>query len=364
MKINNVADPGSLRSMFQDQDFVFRTLAEKSVAGIYVVQDGIFRFVNHNAASYAGYTIEEFIGKKSDSIVHPDDRDKVKKTARKLLRSSSSSPHEFRIITKQGQVRWIMETVASISYGRRPAILGNSMNVTDLKKAQEDLRISEGLYRTIFESTGAATIIIEEDSRISLINSEFEKLSGFRKADIENSKEWREFVLREDMPRLKEQLQKTGSGIPVKFEFRVLNKKGQIRNVFLTAASIPGTRKSIVSFIDITDRKLAEEAEQQREQELTIKTRELEELNAAMRVLMKHRENDKSELEEKVLFNVKELVLPYLDRLKKSRLEKDSMDYVESIESSLKEIVSPFVHQLSSKYLSLTHRELQVAEPY
>ena len=243
MKIDRVDDSGSLRSMFQGQDIVFRTLAEKSVAGIYVVQDGIFMFVNHNAASYAGYTIEEFIGKKSDSIVHPDDRDKVKKTARKLLRTSSSSPHEFRIITKQGQIRWIMETVASISYGRRPAILGNSMNITDLKKAQEDLRISEGLYRTIFESTGAATIIIEEDSRISLINSEFEKLSGFRKTDIENVKEWREFVLREDVLQFRELLQKTGSGIPVKYEFKFLNKRGQVRNVFLTTASIPGTRK-------------------------------------------------------------------------------------------------------------------------
>jgi PAS domain S-box-containing protein len=254
-----------------------------------------------------------------------------------------------------------METVASISFNRRPAILGNSMNITDVKLAQEKLRLSESLYRTIFESTGAATIIVEEGSEISLVNSEFEKLSCFRKADIENVKNWKEFVLPDDMRMLADLVQKAGPAVPVKLEFRVKSGSGQVRNVFLTIAAIPGTRRRIVSFIDITDRKLAEEAEKQRKQELTIKTRELEELNAAMRVLLKHRETEKGELEEKVLHNVKELVLPYLGMLKKSRLDSDGVEYIKSLEANLKEIVSPFIHQLSSKYLSLTHRELQVA---
>jgi PAS domain S-box-containing protein len=122
---------------------LFRTLSERSMAGIYVVQDGRFCFVNDNAATYAGYSAEELIAKKSDFMVHAEDRQAVKLNARDMLRGVKSSPHEFRIITKQGKVRWVLETVASITFGGRPAILGNSMDITEEKRAQERLQESE-----------------------------------------------------------------------------------------------------------------------------------------------------------------------------------------------------------------------------
>ena len=76
---------------------------------------------------------------------------------------------------------------------------------------------------------------------------------------------------------------------------------------------------------------------------------------------MKQREGDKSELEEKVLSNVKDLVLPYLERLKKSSLDRNQMLSVSILESNLTEIVSPFSRKLTSKYLALTPTEIRVA---
>ena len=98
-----------------------------------------------------------------------------------------------------------------------------------------------------------------------------------------------------------------------------------------------------------------------RTRELETKTQNLEELNTALKVLLQKRDEDKIELEEKVLVNVQELVATYLEKLKKSGLDDRQKTYVDIIESNLNDIVSPFVRGLSNKYLSLTPTEIQTA---
>jgi PAS domain S-box-containing protein len=122
--------------------------------------------------------------------------------------------------------------------------------------------------------------------------------------------------------------------------------------------------------IDITDRKLLEAAltkvnedlESQvaeRTKELGAKTRRLEEFNAALKVLLKLREEDRTELEETILLNVKSLIVPYVEKLKKSRLGGDQMTYLTILESHIQEIASPFTKRLSGKYPGLTPAEVQ-----
>ncbi len=100
---------------------------------------------------------------------------------------------------------------------------------------------------------------------------------------------------------------------------------------------------------------------EKRTRELEIKTNNLEETNTALKVLLKRREEDKIELGDNVLANVKELVLPYLEKLKKSQSEPHQMTLVDILESNLKDIVSPFATKLSSRYLNLTPTEIRVA---
>ena len=134
-----IAERKQVEKSLQESEALYRTLAERSFAGVYVVQDGKFRFINSNAASYAGYKWEELVNQKVDQVVHPQDREKVRKDARAMLRGELITPYEFRIITKQGQIRWIMETVTYISYEGKRAILGNSMNITDRKQMEEQI---------------------------------------------------------------------------------------------------------------------------------------------------------------------------------------------------------------------------------
>lgn len=124
--------------------------------------------------------------------------------------------------------------------------------------------------------------------------------------------------------------------------------------------------------VDITERKQLEAAltkvneeleglVDQRTGELKAKTRRLEEFNAALKVLLKQREEDRRELEESILHNVKSLITPYLEKLRKSRLSEDQMTYLTILESHIEELTSPFTKRLSQKYLGLTSLEIQAA---
>jgi DNA-binding CsgD family transcriptional regulator len=110
------------------------------------------------------------------------------------------------------------------------------------------------------------------------------------------------------------------------------------------------------------ERKQAEKASKIRKAELEVKTKNLEETNTALRVLLRQREEDKAELESNVLSNVKQLVIPFIDKLKGSKLETNQMRYVDVLESNLYEITSPFSRNLSSKDLGLSPSQLRVAD--
>jgi DNA-binding CsgD family transcriptional regulator len=80
-----------------------------------------------------------------------------------------------------------------------------------------------------------------------------------------------------------------------------------------------------------------------------------------LRVLLKAREKDKSELEDKVLPNIKDLVLPYIERIRKTSLNNNQRSCIDILESNLEEIVSPFARKLSSRFIGLTPTEIRVA---
>jgi len=163
---------------------LYQTLAEKSMAGVYIVQDRVFRYLNVNAAAYAGYTPEELIGKEAYFIVHPEDRKWVKLRAGQMLRGEREAPYEFRIQTRDGRERWILETVISTVYEGRPAILGNSMDVTDLKKAETDVRESHQLLSNIISFLPNATLIIDQNGTVLAWNHAMEELTGVKAEDM------------------------------------------------------------------------------------------------------------------------------------------------------------------------------------
>jgi len=128
------------------------------------------------------------------------------------------------------------------------------------KRTEEALRISKEKYRTVFETTGTATVIVEEDV-ISLANTEFEKLSGYAKEEVEGRKRWTEFIVEEDLEKMKEYyrlFRLDPSAVPVNYEFRARDRNGNVKDIFMKIARVKDTKKIVVSLLDITELKRAE----------------------------------------------------------------------------------------------------------
>ncbi len=122
-----------------------------------------------------------------------------------------------------------------------------------------------------------------------------------------------------------------------------------------------GPLRIVVSHEEITDLKLAEEELRVSKQELESQKVNLEEANIALKVLLRQRDEDKQEMEQKVLTNIKDLVFPYIEKLKRAPLRPKDHTNVEIIETHLNEVISPLLQQLSHLSILLTPQEMQIA---
>ncbi len=119
---------------------LYRTLADSSHAGVFIVQDGKFQFVNPHIPEYSGYLVNELIGNDSYNFVHPEDRDLLRLHAINMLKGKRTNPYEYRIIDRKGNIKRLMETVRSITYGGKRAVLGNTMDITERYQMESLLR--------------------------------------------------------------------------------------------------------------------------------------------------------------------------------------------------------------------------------
>jgi PAS domain S-box-containing protein len=114
-----------------------RKVFENSQVGVFIVQDGKFKYVNREFENYTGYTKEELLERPSLDLIYPEDREKVRENAIKMLRGERTRAYEFRSVRKDGQIMWIMERVTSIKYQGKRATLGSYMDITEHKQELE-----------------------------------------------------------------------------------------------------------------------------------------------------------------------------------------------------------------------------------
>lgn len=128
------------------------------------------------------------------------------------------------------------------------------------KKLEESLRRSEAMYKAMFEHTGTAMLVINEDRTIAMANRKVEVITGYRIEDI-LGRRWDEFVHPGDvkwMMKYHLDRRQEGTKVPNHYEFRLIDANGKIKDIYYSIAMIPGTGQSIGSMIDITKRKQME----------------------------------------------------------------------------------------------------------
>jgi PAS domain S-box-containing protein len=230
-------------------------------------------FVSEGCLELTGYQVEDLVMNKNvsyEDLIHLDDRKMVWDTIQKALKENEPFKITYRIITADLKEKYGWEQGRGIfsPQGELIALEGFITDITKRKKAEAALKKSELYYRTIFENTGTATLIAGEDTIISLANTECENLSGYLKEEIEGKKSWMDFALEEDLEQLMNYHQLRGinqDAVPKNFEIKLINKQGDIRDVYVTIALIPYTNNRLISLLDITDKKRSRKALQESE---------------------------------------------------------------------------------------------------
>lgn len=331
-------------------------------------------FVNPSAAKILGYEVDELIGRnchttwhrsKTDGSPYPEEECPICDTAK-----NGTSYHMCK------EVFWRKDgTSFSVEYSSNPIFENDKLtgavitfrDITERNQIERALRESEERFsliaETITEVFWIADVPIE---RMFYVSPGYERIwRRTRKSLYENPRSFIDVIHPEDREQVLSDLELKRTGQPFDNEYRITWPDGTIRWIWDRGFPVSNKNGQVTRYVgvaqDITERKKAEERLGEREKELEIKAHSLEEANIALKVLLKRRDEDRTELEDMILINIKELIAPYLEKLEMSGLGEKQKTYVSILESNLNQIISPFAHKLSSKFLNFTPTEIQVA---
>lgn len=225
---------------------------------------GQYTFVNKAFALGVGKPVEDIIGKTIWDVFPREEADKRFIPLSQVFRTGVEKVIEVRVPRPDGD-RYYVTTITPIKNAKGDTVsaICSSKDITERKRMETQLQDREQQMRVLFEHSGTAVIIIEDDTTISLANQEFACRTGYTREEIEQRKKWTEFVYEKDLQRMiaQHRLRRESPEKAINsYEFRFRLKSGELRDTLLNINLIPGTRKSIASLIDITDRKQAEEA--------------------------------------------------------------------------------------------------------
>jgi len=197
-----------------------------------------------------------------EHYVNPGDREEM---VRILRESDRVEGCEVEVCRKDRSRLWIsvnMHTVRDPS-GNILYFEGTAEDITKRKRIEEELHRSNALYKTIFDNSCTSMVIIDEDTTIVLCNEEWTKLSGYSREETEGRKSWTEFIHEDDLNTMRKyhaERRVDPGNVPRQYEFRFIDRHGNVHSLVNVAAMIPGTRMSVAANLDITDLKQAEKA--------------------------------------------------------------------------------------------------------
>jgi PAS domain S-box-containing protein len=248
-----------------DREEFYRALTEKSLAGVYLIQDDTLRYVNPVLAQSFGYSQEEIIERMSPrDLIHPDDHPLLDERIRQRLVGEVERTHSFfRGRRRDGSVIHIEALGRRVDYQGRPAIIGMLLDITERQRAEEALRDSEEKYRGLIETTGTGYVIIDPDGKVLDANPEYVRISGHDKLEEILGRSVIEWTAKGDRDRNAAEVKQCFQNGSVKsLELNYQKKDGRLIPVEINATVITTSEGlKVLSLVrDITERKQAQEA--------------------------------------------------------------------------------------------------------
>jgi len=350
----------------------FTSLAENTYFGLFIMGDEGVVYSNPKALDILGYTPEEVKAESLPGLAtsfHPDDMDRFRQRHKDGLTGKKLEPvQEYRLYKKDGQMIWVETAATALNFDRKPAWMVMYRDISERKNLEQTLRESEEKYRKLIEDS-ADGIALVENAEFTYANLSLARMLGFERGEELVGLPLTDLLAPEFKDLMIERGKKRegGENVPDRYDFLAQRKDGGTFWANLTASLITYKGRRVLQGIvrDISKEKQAEE--QLKSHQATLeglvekRTEELGESNIALKILLQRQTDDTTEFERKVLFNIKELVQPYVGKLKQSRLNKSQKTWVGILETNLGNIVSPLVHGISLDYLKFTPTEVQVA---
>jgi two-component system cell cycle sensor histidine kinase/response regulator CckA len=240
---------------------LFRTLFDRSPVGLFIIQDRKFQLINPQFLELTGYKEDEFLGKDSLAFILPEDRNIVRENTIKMLKGKISLPFELRVINKTGETRWIEQTITSIQFNGRLAVLGYYVDISERKQAKEALEQSEERYRTLVENSFDG-IFVQKGPTIIFTNQRLNEMLGYDEGELLGLDHW--LVYHPDyreVTRKRAQARMRGEKVLPQYEVKLQRKDGSwlYGEVSARVISFEEEHGIQVWVRDITERKRAEE---------------------------------------------------------------------------------------------------------
>lgn len=360
----------------------YKDLVEKISDWIWEVdQEGRYTFASPQVKTILGYHPGEVIGKRPFDFMPRDEAERVYEIF--LHYVNSGKPFEFieNINLHKNGSRVVLETSGIPIFDAQDNLLGYrgiDRNITRRKKAEEELKQSELKYAALVNNIPGMVYIGHPDWTAEILSG-CQMVTGFSHSEVNaKARGWLDLIHPDDI----QSVARRGADIlkqpqAITQVYRIFDKHRDIRWVEDRKQSMFSQQGELIGIsgvvFDITDRKLSEKKLKQYsdnlEQMVEIRTRELDEkslklseMNTALKVIVKSREHDKDVLQEEVVANLKNLVFPFVDILKKNAQQESEKTIIDVLESNLKEVVLTFSDSLSSRGYGLTATEMVVAD--
>ena len=367
MEIHDNRELRRVQREAEERRLYYQAISDNAFDAVLVFQDGICIDANATASEMFGIPLEALIGMPGADLAVPENR----KLAEERISSGDESPYHAVAMKRDGTRFHVMVQIKIVNLGGRKVRMTMLRDVDREVRAERALRESERHLRSFME---AATDFVLFRLRKNP-EKPFEpdiifvspSIRDFFDSTFEPSiQELIEMVHPEDVENLIEIATALLEGQRVDRRVRVRNTEAfgwrWARVVFTVLKDEDEERLFINGIVfDETGEVEAVEALKSRERELRRQTETLREVNTALEVLLRKREVDRAEVEEKMLRNAKTLILPYLEKLKSSRMSKRQKIYIDLIESSINAFISPLSQRMSRHYMSFTPLEIQVA---
>jgi len=324
---------------------------------------GSFIEVNDVACERYGYTREDLLELSPSDISAPENVEHARARMRKLFADGHTVFETVQVANDGSRIPVEISSHLFTLKGQ-PTVISIARDITERKRSEQALRESEEKFRTLAEQS-PNMIFINKMGRVSYASQKCPEVMGYKREEFYAPDfDFFRLVAPDSLDLVKASYERHMRGEEVDpYEYALVTKEGKRIEVIMTTKLIhyAGGPAILGVVTDITERKGIETALRKREMELKTKAASLEETNTALKVLLEQRERDKTELEEKVLSNVKELVHPCIERLKRSRLKAEQRANIDVLESHINDLVSPLANMLSSPGYNLTFKEMQVA---